>query len=99
GRSGVGPGQDSGRGAHAEKTGGPAGGALGRRARRELLALATGPQVVIGEDADLGDVPRGNVANRCPELGDSLARKPVVHPPALSARPGEAAPGKQPKMM
>ena len=44
-------------------------------------------------------MPRGDVANSGPELGDTIARKPVVDAVAVPPRTREAGLREQPQMM
>ena len=53
--------------------------------RRNLLDLVAPAQVVLGEHADLGHLPDGDVTHQCPELPDPVAREPVDDPCSLAA--------------
>ena len=57
-----------------------------------LLDLGPLAEVVVGQDAHLGDVPGGDIAHRGPEVADAIARKPVDDPACrLAARAHQAA--------
>src|SRR5262249_11920627 len=56
-------------------------------------------EIFAGEHGHLRDVPCSDIANRRPEIGDALARKPVEDPIALSARSRQARSSEQTEMV
>src|SRR5581483_10755320 len=64
--------------------------------RLHPVALA---QVLIGEHRHLGHVADGDVTHRRPELGDAVAREPVIDPRALAPRAHQARPRKHLQML
>jgi hypothetical protein len=69
---------------------------LGCRQLLDLVALA---EVLVGENRDLGDVPRSDVPNCGPEFCYPRAREPVVDPAPVPARAGETTLREQPEMV
>ncbi len=86
-------------GPHVENDDAPSSEPVDELGGSDLLDLALPAEVRVGEDGDLGDVAGGDVSNGGPELGDALAREPVVDPPAVAPRTREPAVRGQPQMV
>jgi hypothetical protein len=84
---------------HIEKQDTPACESVDELGCRELLDLLALPEIVVGENGDLGHVPRSDVPDCSPELGYPLAREGVVDPSPVPSRAGEAALREQPQMV
>jgi hypothetical protein len=63
---------------------------FGRRKQFDGVPLA---QVFARQHRHLGDVARGDVPNRCPQLSHPLAREAIEDPIPIAPRPRQAGPG------
>src|SRR5581483_6952980 len=61
--------------------------------RRELLHPVSLPQVLVGQDRHLGHMPNCDVADRRPQVRDSVAGEPVDDPRSFPARPYQPCSG------
>jgi hypothetical protein len=57
--------------------------------RRDLLDAVALAQVFLGQHVHLGDMPRGHIADRSPQLAYPLTREPIDDPMAVAARTGQ----------
>ncbi len=92
-------GQKLGLGTYVEDDDTPSGKSVDELRRGQKLDLVALPEVLVGEDGDLGDVSRGDITNGSPQLANTLACESVVDPSPVSTRVGEAALGKQSQMV
>src|SRR5262249_51353873 len=65
----------------------------------QLLDSLPLAQVLTGQAADLGNVAHGDVADRRPELADTVARQPVEDTRSLAARAHQARTRQQTQML
>src|SRR5262245_13391849 len=78
---------------HVEEDHVAAGEALLELVGRELLDFAAVSQILVGEDADLGDMAGCDVADRRPQVADPVTREPVVDTGAIAAGAHDPAAG------
>jgi hypothetical protein len=69
---------------------------FGRRKQFDGVPLT---QVFARKHRHLGDVARGDVTNRCPQLRHPLASEPVEDTIPIAPRPRQAGPGEQAQMV